>query len=878
MESQEYEGRGTHLTAPGSTIGRYIVLHPVGSGAMGVVLAAYDPELDRKLAIKVLRPGPPGFEPGETEKKRLLREAQAMAALAHPNVVTIFDVGTVEDQVYIAMEYLESETTARWLEGKPSRQEILHVFQAAGSGLAAAHHAGLVHRDFKLDNVLVARDGRVKVTDFGLARPLPTDPNAFTAPAVRHPLPELDESPRSNSLLDHSLTAGDMIAGTPSYLAPECLKGQPATPLADQFSFCVALYRAMYGRYPFPRRQIMDLITQGHGPIEDPPPESRVPAWIRNILLRGLSDRPEDRFANMEELLAALSRDPARKRRRMLQAAGAALAAAAVLGGAVLMARRPAIRCERAAAAMESVWNGNVRQRLQHAFAATGSPLAGGSWRRVEEALNRYASSWRDMRVEACRATHVRGEQSEELLDLRMACLDNRLQEMNTLIEHLGSPDEKIVVQAPRAVLDLSGLASCADTAALTAPVPPPREPAIRDEVRQLQRRLAVARGARLVGNLEESITTVRAIVGQARELGYEPLLAESLTLQGQMEELGHNVDPARAHLEEALSAALASRHDAASVQALIGLIWLDGNDTFDFPRAHTWARLATAILQRLPRDQELSLDLANALGSTYQAEGRAQEALEQHRSALRLAEKLYGPDSYFAARSMGNLANVELIRGNFRGAAALLQRAVPLLHRHLGGSFNTALGENSLGAVLVELGRNGEARARYMKARNIFAQVLGADSIWMTITDLNLTLVDLEDGRYSRTLRNMEMIRKRFATTFPKEHPYSAYLDYGTGLALLGLGHAERALPLLQRAYELRMSSGTVNPYEVAQASFALARARWAVGQHPAALQLARKASTVLRGLPDGPMPFRDRVAAWLGQHEGRRKRDAAP
>ncbi len=869
MESLERDGHGPHLTAPGSTIGRYIVLHPVGSGAMGVVLAAYDPELDRKLAIKVLRPDPLGFEPGETEQKRLLREAQAMAALAHPNVVTIFDVGTVDDQVFIAMEYLDSETAGRWLEGERSREEILQVFQAAGKGLAAAHRVGLVHRDFKPDNILVARDGRVKVTDFGLARPLPTEPSTVATSPMERPAPELEESQESNRLLDESLTAADTIAGTPSFMAPECLKGQPATPLSDQFSFCVSLYRALYGRPPFPKRPIMDLMARGHGPIEDPPAESRVPSWIRNVLLRGLAERPEDRFPDMESLLAVLSRDPARKRRRILQAAGAALATVAVLGGALFMARRPGIRCERAADAMETVWNDHVRQRLRGAFAATGSPAAMGSWHRVEDALNDYASKWKAMRVEACRATHVTGEQSEELLDLRMACLDNRLQEMSTLIEHLASPDENLLLQAPRAVLDLSSLQSCADTAALTSPLPPPSDPAVRSHVRELRRRLAVVRGARLVGNLQESIATVREIVDMARDLAYEPLLAEALTLQGRMEEAAHLLDPARRHLEEGLAAALAGRHDQAAVQALIGLTWLDGNDVYDFPRAHTWARLAGAVLQRLPRDQDLALELANVLGSTYQAEGRVEEAIQQHRSALQLAEKLHGPDSYFAARSLGNLGNVELARGNFQGAAKLLRRAALLVRRHLGDSFNTALVENSLASALVELGKTGEARTHHEAARAIFTRTLGADNAWTAITSLNLILVDLEEGRYEKVLQAYEELQKNFTATFSEGHPFSAYVAYGKGCALLGLGRVNEALPLLERAHRLRTSSGSVAPYEVAQASFALARARWAAGQRSAALHLAREASTILGGLPKGPMPFRDRVAAWLEQHD---------
>ncbi|HHQ48256.1 MAG TPA: tetratricopeptide repeat protein [Acidobacteria bacterium] len=854
--------------APGSAIGRYIVLHPVGSGAMGVVVAAYDPELDRKLAIKVVRPDPLGVEPGEAEQRRLLREAQAMAVLAHPNVVTVFDVGTVNDRVFIAMEYLDSETASRWLEPGRTRAEILHVFQEAGKGLVAAHRAGLVHRDFKLDNVLVARDGRVKVTDFGLARPLPVEED-WIATGGRTVGTPVSRAPKgSGRLLDTSLTAADFIAGTPSYMAPECLQGKPATPASDQFSFCVALYRALYGDYPFVRRPALDLITKGRGPVQDPPAGSTVPPWIRSILLRGLAEHPEDRFPSMEDLLAALDRDPARKRRRLLRFTALAVGVVGVLGGAVFLARRPGVRCERAADAMAAVWNDSVRRKLADAFTATGAPAAGGSWQRVAMALDGYAARWKTMRVDACRATHVRGEQSEELLDLRMACLDDRLEELRSVIEHLSSPDEKMVLQAPRAVFDLSSIASCADTAALTAPIPPPQDPGVRSQVRELRRRLAEVRGARLVGNMEESIATVRRIVQGATELGYEPLLAEAFVLQGRMEEVRHHLEPARRHLEGGLAAALAGRDDRSAVNALIGLTWLDGNDTFDFPRAHTWARLAGAILQRLPKDEDLALELANALGSTYQAEGRLDEAVQEHQAAIELARKLHGPDSFFVARSMGNLATVELTRGNFQGAAELLRRVVPLIHRYLGDSFNTAMAENNLAAALLELGETGEARSHFENAGDIYARTVGATSAWTVIARLNLAVVTLEEGRYRRTLRELDALSGGFSANFPPDHPFSAYMDYARGSALLGLGRIRQALPLLERALRIRRSSGAVMPYELAQASFALARARWAAGQRPEARKLARKAAAILDGLPEGPMPFRDRVTAWLAGH----------
>ncbi len=868
MDPDTGTSRGGDLTAPGTTIGRYIVLHKLGHGAMGVVLAAYDPELDRKLAIKVVRPDPLGLVPGEEEQKRLLREAQAMASLAHPNVVTVFDVGTVDDRVFIAMEYLDAVTAGEWLKDDRSREEVLQVFQAAGRGLAAAHRTGLVHRDFKLDNVLVSRDGRVKVMDFGLARPLPTDPDTLTTPAVSPA--ELPASGGSARHLDASLTAPDMIAGTPSYIAPECLRGQPATPLSDQFSFCVALYRALYGEYPFPRRTIMELLVEGHGPLREPPLDSRVPHWIRTVLLRGLADDPGDRFPHMEALLEALDRDPVRRRRRLALGAAGTVAAAALVAGMIFMARQPALRCEGAGAAVERVWNPGVKDRLLQAFLATGNPMARGAWERVARAIDVYARSWREMRVEACRATRVTGEQSEELLDLRMACLDNRLQELGSLLEQLAEPDSALVATAPRAVLDLSGLETCADTTALTSPVPPPRNTEIRGRVRELRRQLATARGRWITGNVETSIEAAASIVEAARALDYPPLLAEALTLQGTMEEASQHVDSAREHLEEGLAQALAGGHDAEAVRALIGLTWLDGNDTFDFPRAHTWARLGEAILARIPRERQLELDLANALGSTCQAEGRIDEAMEQHRKALQLAEALHGPDSYFVGRTLGNMANVELARANFQAALELLERAVPLIREHLGDSINTAMAENSLASALMELGRYREAREHFEQARVLYAGAVGENGVWTAIADLNLAQLDVNEGDHRGALETCDRIQDILAGAFPGDHPYSTYLDFARGCALLGLGKVHRALPHLERAYRIRSSAEGVGPYDRAQAAFALARALWSTGRRSRARALAREAAGILHALPAGPMPFRDTVDAWLASRGG--------
>ncbi|MFP2929901.1 protein kinase domain-containing protein, partial [Pyxidicoccus sp. 3LG] len=303
----------------GATLARYVVLERIGAGAMGVVYAAYDPELDRKVALKVLRPE--GRQVEEL-RLRLVLEAQALARLSHANVVSVHDVGSHGDCVFLAMELVDGVTLAEWLKTPRSWQEVLRVFTEAGRGLAAAHAAGLVHRDIKPANVLVGKDGRARVTDFGMARPLNRGPAA--SPRVGPDLP-LSPSPSTASPPVTPLTRTGALLGTPAYMAPELLTGRRADALSDQFSFCVALHEALYGVRPFEGSSLEEVARAAlEGRVRPAVPGTKVPAWVRRAVLRGLKPRPEERYPSMEPLLAALAPPP-----RRVWARVAALAAVA---------------------------------------------------------------------------------------------------------------------------------------------------------------------------------------------------------------------------------------------------------------------------------------------------------------------------------------------------------------------------------------------------------------------------------------------------------------------------------------------------------------------------------------------------------------------
>ena len=285
----------------GSKIGRYDVLERVGAGGMGVVYRAYDPELHREVALKLLKAGRAVGAANTKRRKRLLREARAMAQLSHPNVIPVYDVGEYGTGLYVAMEFVEGANAREWLKAeRPPWRRTLGVFRAAGRGLAAAHNAGLVHRDFKPANVLVGNDGRVRVLDFGLARA-----------QVDEPEPEMSAQGReeieSGGHWSETLTADGTILGTPIYMAPEQYAGKPADARTDQYSYCIALYEALYGKLPFAARSIKaQARAKYRGEILEPPSGSPVPRRLAGVLRRGLSPRPEDRYPSMPDLLREL--------------------------------------------------------------------------------------------------------------------------------------------------------------------------------------------------------------------------------------------------------------------------------------------------------------------------------------------------------------------------------------------------------------------------------------------------------------------------------------------------------------------------------------------------------------------------------------------
>jgi hypothetical protein len=382
---------GAPALAQGETLGRYRLERLLGEGGMGTVHAAFDPDLERRVALKLLRTS----SGGEEARHRLLREARAMARLTHANVVTVHEVGTAGGRDYVAMELIDGETLADWLRGGRRPPEIVAAFAAAARGLAAAHAAGLVHRDFKPHNVLRRRDGRICVTDFGLARGV--DVSAGTPAA-------------SEDGVEDIVTATGSLMGTPAYMAPEQWSHGTVGPAADQFAFCVALWEALADERPFRGATIDELkrqVQRGPAALD----ASKLPRRLRAILRRGLALDPAHRWPSMDALLVAIARAERRPRVVAAFAVGATVLAVVLY---VALSREAADRCVVPALEPDRVWNGVRANALARVGQAPGAELIAADFAR-----------WGETRARACSA-------EVEVRPARLACLDGVLAALET--------------------------------------------------------------------------------------------------------------------------------------------------------------------------------------------------------------------------------------------------------------------------------------------------------------------------------------------------------------------------------------------------------------------------------------------------------------
>ncbi len=736
-----------------SQIGRFAVLRKLGEGGMGVVFAGYDDRLERKVAIKLIR-----SSRHEQAGLRLEREAQALARLSHPNVVQVHEIGVYQGSIFVAMEFIAGRTLRAWKRDTSDWREILAVLIQAGRGLQAAHAAGLVHRDFKPDNVMIGDDARVRVLDFGLARgttmdedrvcePPPSSTPAeisepeFELPQVlEHAAPDPPGSPADSpadsplimpptidgpedldetlgsgwvrglrSALQDDLTVQGTVMGTPAYMSPEQHDGQICDALSDQFAFCVTAFECLFGNRPFvgaTMTQLHEAVCGGHH--RDIPPRSEVPRPIQEAILRGLSVDPKRRWPDMEALLEVFEEARAPARSRLWTALGAGLLGAVVSASVAIAATDsdPAPLCTDQSAALDDSWGPSAHADLERAFGASGLPFAAASLREAELTLDAWAHGWLALQHQACVATHIEHRQSPAILDRQNACLERQQRAFSVIVEQLSVTGDHVVIATPTLLAELPNPDRCTPSR-LADPHPLPADPDARKQIFSQFQALARARALMAVGDFEAADKLVaggRELVERAEHL---PLTLEAELVAAERQLYAEQLDDGLEALIATARTAEANQLDELAADARLRAA-REAAGEWAQPTLERWIvdDAAAAIARLAVTNDPRAIQLAVAQGLLLDGEGRHGEALEH----------------FEAARA--------------QAARAGLHPEAEALRLHLANS-------------AAALGDYGQAEREYTLARQTAVERWGPESPRVADIDYDLALVELDQGNF---------------------------------------------------------------------------------------------------------------------------------
>lgn len=800
----------------GATIGRYTILGPLDHEQADLYVA-YDPNLDRKVALKLLDSGRSTAE---------VREARSIAGLDHANVIAIQDVATDAGRVVVTFEHVPGSTFDRWLAVRPRTwREIVDVLLAAGHGLGAAHEAGLVHGQFGTDSVLVGDDGRTRITDFGLGA-------------------KLDES---------------------------------SGPSADQRAFCRVLSEALVR-------------------------SRRVPGWLRRVARR---DHP-----SMAALVTALAYAPRVRHQRFI------VGAAAVAVGAVAITllvvgsggHTEPPKCEGAAERLAGIWDDARRQLVREAFAKIAAPFSDTTWRRSATMLDGYATQWAAMYEQACLATHSEdGSQSTQILDLRMECLGRRSAQLRAVTGLFIAADHTLVTRARDVLATLEPIAGCADVVALSAAVPPPRDPDVKRRVDELRARMDEGDALRAAGKDTLAGPILREIADEARRIEYLPFKADALYELGLWHSGNGDGKQAEALLREALADAEAGGDDMLKARVWVYLVFIVGETQVREAEALEAARYAEATLTRIGGDEQLSSQLDRHRGEVLANMGRYAEARIAFERALAARERGYGPDDPGVANIHESLATLSNQQGKFADAVAEFQKVVAIRERAFGAEHPDISGAlSNLGMALAGMGRFDEAAKNFERSLAMAERTRVADHHDAATTRMNLGLVTLLQGRAKESIPIFEQALATQERVLGVDHPrvartlgnlgeaHRTLRDYSRAvavqeralriietrqgkehiatyppLAAIGWNHLDRNAPQeaiapLERA--LAVLPPDHAPHERAQVRYLLARALWRGSRERVrAEQLMREARTLYAEAGEGFATDLKEVDAWL-------------
>lgn len=670
-----------------TTLGRYRVIEPLGQGGFGTVYVAHDDELDRRLAVKVLRIA----ADDDARRDRVLTEARALAKLSHPNVVEVYDVTTErrssgDVDVVIAMELVVGQTLSAWVrERSPAIETIVGAFVQAGRGLSAAHDAGLVHGDFKPDNVMRGEDGRIRVLDFGLSRPWQSSEQPGTGPSF-------DD-------LAQTYDAG-RIAGTPTYMAPEQHTGHEIDARADQYSFCVALWEALLGARPFLGTTLREL--RAAKLVGPPTITGALPTPLRRVLLRGLSVTPADRYPSMDALLADL--EPRRSGSFVPVVAGVLVVAALAAGLVWLTPSSDA--CDVGEDRVAAVWSPARRAAVRHAFDRSAIDYARATFDTVAPRLDRWSRSWAAAHRTAC----LDGPQAPTRLDETMGCLERALQRASATVDVLALADAETIQHALESVDALPDPTECTGPSFATVATPP--SDADRVAIEQVRDEVAQAMAQTEAGHFSAGLRHAEAAVARADALDRPLLRAESAYARGRVLAELRRTKEAIADLESAANVAETIGDDRLLAQAATELVDAYGG-LGDLATAKRWEGRGLASMERVGDPPRLRREMHAAMAGTLLTVGNYEAAIARYEEGLALVTKHFDGDPRLAYPFTHNIANAHYFLGDLSAAIEGFRTAVRLGTETMGARHpKTLVSRSNLVGALRNAERLDEALA----------------------------------------------------------------------------------------------------------------------------------------------------------------------
>ncbi|MGB1015671.1 MAG: tetratricopeptide repeat protein, partial [Nannocystaceae bacterium] len=705
------------------------------------------------------------------------------------------------------MEFLLGDSLDVWVAQPRGWREILDVFIQAGRGVVAAHRVGIVHRDFKPQNVLVSEENLVKVLDFGLARASGEEVHeglfASTSDALN------PGSSASTSELLRPLTLTGALVGTPAYMSPEQYRGELVTAASDQFSFCVALYEALYQVRPFPgktQRKVAHAIIRGE--IIAPPEDTNVPQWVRRILLRGLEADPDARWPSMAHLLTALGKNP-HKRRWQWASAGLLLVVSTALAytfASWQLAGPPVdLRCSGAQEKLAGFWDAPLQRELQTKFEVSELPYARDTWNRVQARLDSYTKEWAALHEEACRATTIRGEQSQTMLDLQMACLGHNLVELHSLTELLATADEPVIERAIRSAAALPSNTRCTDLARLQSQIQEPIAPTDFEAVQSIERQLAQAHVRHEAALYELARELTRSAEQDARKLGYNRLIAAATLAHGRaLVELGI-FTKAEANFIDAYWTAESAHDDERKVEAATELVNLVGVRLARHDGGKAWEQAAEAGLRRLGGTKRLRARFLDATGAMYQQAGERELALERHREAREILLAELPENDPELAWSMNNLGIVYQASGDLEMAIEHFEDAIEIFRDAVGDQHpDVGVPLNNLGHALINQGKTAEAQAVFERVYELRRKVYGSEHPKLAHSLNALGNLHQQQGDLSLALSKFKLADKIWVKALGTQHPNVGYSSINLASIYLEKGNDDKAHEAFERAHHI--------------------------------------------------------------------------